>query len=59
MVSNFSSQIDLKIVFRKKHRNAATHYINTRLVAEGIVIEQVDTFTYLGSVVSTTDPTEK
>jgi hypothetical protein len=32
---------------------------NLRLDAEGTVIQQVDKFTYLGTVVSTEDPTQK
>ena len=56
---DFSSQFGLQINAKKTHEMRIHTTSNTRLVADDIVIEQVETFTYLGSVVSTADATQK
>ena len=58
-LSHFASQIGLELNAKKTQEMRLNTTSNLRLDAEGTVIQQVDKFTYLGTVVSTEDPTQK
>ena len=58
-LSHYASQTGLQINAKKTQEMRLNTTSNTRLVTEGMEIEQVDNFTYLGSIVSTQDPTQK
>ena len=58
-LSYFASQIGLELNAKKTQEMRLNTTSNLRLEAEGTEIQQVDKFTYLGTVVSTEDSTKK